>query len=127
MNPRLTEVAMAGLRWVTGLVLFLKSAHLAFSPAGVHQFSETRLPEWMPSALGGTEAVAALLFLVPATRLVGGFALLFTFATAVAINLLHRQFDVGALLIYSTVVLACMAYRSNEPLRCRMPDDQRRP
>ena len=113
MSPRLTNIAIAGLRWVTGLVLLVKSAHVAFFPAAAHHIGETGLPQWTASALGGTEALAAILFLVPATRLVGGYALLFTFASAATVSLLHREFDVGGLLVYGMAVLACMAYRND--------------
>jgi hypothetical protein len=103
--PR-TKHALVGLRWVLGLVVLLESVHFALTP--VSQFAKSGLPLWLPLPLGGSEALAALLFLAPATRLAGGCALLGIFAIAMAIHFLHRQFDVGSLLVYAVAVVVCM-------------------
>ena len=68
------------------------------------------LPHWIPLVLGGTEALAALLFLVPAVRLIGGYALLFILAIAVALHLLHPQYNVGSLVVYGMATCVCMSY-----------------
>jgi hypothetical protein len=69
MNQRSTNMAVSGLRWVLGLVILLESAHFALAPAAAREVANIGLPRWIPLALGGAEAVAALLFLVPAARL----------------------------------------------------------
>jgi hypothetical protein len=69
------------------------------------------LPRWIPPALGGTEAVAALLFLVPGLRLFGGYSLLFILAIAVVVHMLHGQYNVGSLLVYGVATCVCMNYR----------------
>ena len=66
-------------------------------------------------ALGGSEVVGALLFLLPKTSLLGSYLLLAVFAGAIAINLLHGQLDVGFLLIYSMAVIVCMTARKQAP------------
>jgi DoxX-like family len=111
MNPRVKTLAISGLRWALGLVVLWESAHFALSAAGAHQFATTGLPEWIRPALGGSEAVGALLFLAPAVSLVGGYALLVIFAIAVCVHFLHGQYEVGALIVYGMAAIVCITHR----------------
>ena len=111
MNPRLKTLAIPGLRWVLALVLLLESAHFAISPAAARQLAAIGLPRWTAPALGGSEVVAALLFLVPAASVVGGYALLFVFLVAAGVHVLHGQFDNSPLLVYSMAVIVCVTDR----------------
>ena len=113
MNERSTSMAVSGLRWVLGLVILLESAHFALAPGAAREAAHLGLPHWIPLALGGSEVAAALFFLVPAARLIGGYALLFILATALAVHLLHGQYDVGSLLVYGTAVYVCMNFRES--------------
>jgi hypothetical protein len=113
MKTRIERLAIPGLRWALGLVVLLESVRFALSAAAGHQFGKTGLPPWIPPALGGSEAVAALLFLAPAARVVGGYALLCIFAVAIGIHFLHGQFDVGGLVVYGMAVIVCMAHRDS--------------
>jgi len=108
MNPRLRMLAIPGLRWVLGLFLLLESVHLAVSPAVARELAASGLPRWIAPALGGGEALAALLFLVPAASVVGGYALLLVFFIAAAVHVLHGQFDIGQLFVYGMAVIVCM-------------------
>jgi hypothetical protein len=111
MNEQLRKIALPGLRWSLGLVVAWESCEFAFGHSAAWAFAKTGLPPWIRPALGGTEIVAAVLFLVPATSLVGGYALLMVFFLAALIHILHGWYDVGALVVYATAVLACMAHR----------------
>jgi hypothetical protein len=108
MNARFKESAIAGLRWVLSLVVLLESVLFALSPAAAHQFAKTGLPAWIRPALGGGEAIAALLFLVPAARQAGGYGLLAIFAISAGIHFVHGQYDVGSLIVYAMAVIVCM-------------------
>jgi hypothetical protein len=110
MNQRSTSLAVSGLRWLLGLVILLESAHFALAAGEAREAANIGLRHWIPVALGGAEAVAALLFLVPAVRLIGGYALLFILAIAVAVHLLHGQYNVGSLVVYGMAVRVCMNY-----------------
>jgi hypothetical protein len=83
-----------------GLGRLWQSAHFALSAAGAHQFTKTGIPQWIRPALGGSEAVAALLFLAHAISLAGGCALLVVFAVAACVHVPHGQFEVGGLIVY---------------------------
>lgn len=48
---------------------------------------------------------------MPAARLIGGYALLFVLAIAVAIHLLHGQYNVGSLLVYGMAICVYTSYR----------------
>jgi hypothetical protein len=113
-NALLKKLALPGLRWVLALVLVLESAHFAISPAAAQEFAGTGFPQWIPPALGGIEAVAALLFLTPAAAVVGGYALLVIFAVAIAVHFVLGQYDVGNLVVYGMAVIVCMTRRKND-------------
>jgi hypothetical protein len=67
------------------------------------------LTRWIAPALGGTEIVAAIFFLVPKLGRVGGYSLLVIFAVATTLHVLHGQFEIGPLLVYGAAVFACMS------------------
>jgi len=114
MNRQLKKLSVPGLRYILGVVVLLESVRFALSGSTVHELARIGLPQWIAPALGGSEAVAALLFLLPATSLVGGYALLFIFAVAIAIHMLHGQFDVGGLVVYGMAVIVCINHSDTE-------------
>ena len=63
---------------------------------------------WIAPVLGGIEIVASIIFLIPRLHRVGGYSLLAVFAIAATLHILHRQFEIGPLLVYSAAVLACV-------------------
>lgn len=99
------------LQWTLGVVVIAESLRFAFSASGAHFLLKTGLPAWVGPTLGVTEALAALLFLLPFSRALGGYLLLVIFALAAVIHLLHGQYDVGGLVVYAAAVLACLADR----------------
>ncbi|HKW26674.1 MAG TPA: DoxX family protein [Terriglobales bacterium] len=101
--------SIVALRWAVGVVVLVEALHFALSPVTAAHFARTDLPLWIRPALGWLEAVAAILFLVPATRFVGGCTLLLTFAAAVALHLHLGDYGFGALIVYAATVIACMA------------------
>ena len=111
MNERLRKIALPGLRWSLALVVLWESWEFVFGHSALRAFAKTGLPPWIRPLLGGCEIVAAVLFLVPAASLVGGYALLIVFFLAAVIHILHGWYDVGALVVYSMAVLACMSHR----------------
>lgn len=111
MNEQLRKIALPALRWSLGLVVAWESAQFALGKSAGHLFAKTGLPEWIRPVLGGAEILAALLFLVPAASLAGGYVLLIIFFLAAMIHILHGWYDVGALVVYAAAVLACIAHR----------------
>jgi TRAP-type uncharacterized transport system fused permease subunit len=115
MSDRQRVTAITVLGWILGIVVLLESLHFAFSQATMREFVHSGLPGWIRPALGGSEAIAALLFLVPATRRTGGYALLAIFALAIVIHFLHGQFRVGGLFVYGAAVVVCLADERRRP------------
>jgi hypothetical protein len=109
MNRWLSRYAIPVLRWTLGIVVLLESIHATLSASAAHHFVKMGLPGWAGHALGGTEVAAVLLFLLPATRVIGGYLLLVIFAIAAAMHLLHGESDVAALVVYAAAVLVCIA------------------
>jgi len=114
MRWRLNTLAVSGLQWALGLVVLLESLHFALSRVSAHHFAQTGLSFWLRPALAWSEAAAAVLFLVPATTLVGGFALLAVFAAAIAIHIHLGDYGVGMLIVYGMAVVVCMTQREKK-------------
>jgi uncharacterized membrane protein YphA (DoxX/SURF4 family) len=120
MNGSAKRLAIAGLRWTVGLVVLWQSLEFVFSESSAKAFAHTGLPAWIRPVLGGVEMVAAIIFLVPAATIVGGYALLVIFLVAVIIHILHGWYDVGSLVVYGMVVFACMAHCERRPVEGRV-------
>jgi DoxX-like family len=113
MSARLAKFSIPLLRWTLGLVLPLESCQFVFSTSAAHSLAKAGLPSWIQPVLGGTEILAAVLFLVPLTALFGSYLLLVIFALAALAHILHGQVDVGGLVVYAAAALVCMAYGEN--------------
>jgi hypothetical protein len=110
MNERLRSLAVPGLQWCVGLMVLWQSWRFAVGAAAVRVFAETGLPAWIRPALGGVEIAAAVLFLVPVTTVVGGYALLVVFFFAAVLHLLHGWYDISGLVLYAMAVLVTLAH-----------------
>jgi len=108
MNSKLNRFAIPGLRWTVGLVVALQSVRFVISPSAAHFLAKQGLPGWIRPLLGTSEIAAVLLFLIPATRWVGGYLLLFIFLIAGLIHVLHGELDISSLILYGAAVIACM-------------------
>ena len=111
MNAQARPRAVVGLQWVVGLVLIVESLRLALDATAARHFAQASMPLWMRPALAWSEIAAAILFLVPFTMVLGGYLLLVIFFLAAALHVLHREYDIGVLLVYSMAILASLTYR----------------
>src|SRR5689334_22118567 len=112
MDKRQMGRSLLILQWTLGLVVFYESCSFVFSRGAAHAFSHTGLPAWLRPALGGVEALAAILFLIPPTVIVAGYSLVVIFLLAVVIHLLHHAGDASGLLVYAAATLAVIAWKS---------------
>jgi uncharacterized membrane protein YphA (DoxX/SURF4 family) len=108
MNLMQRVPSMVLLRWSVGLVVLWESCQFAASTASVHHLQRMGLPGWIAPVLGVAEIGAVVVFLVPRLRRIGGYALLVIFAIAAALHILHGQFEIGPLVVYSAAVLVCI-------------------
>jgi uncharacterized membrane protein YphA (DoxX/SURF4 family) len=113
MNAQITRLSIPLLRWTLALVVILESAQFIVSPSAAHFLANAGLPAWIRPVLGGTEIIAAILFLVPITTVVGSYLLLVIFGLAALIHILHGQYGIEVLVLYAVAVLVCMAYTQN--------------
>ena len=116
MNARLTRFSIPMLRWTLGLVVLLESCQFIFSTSAAHFLAKTRLPSWIRPVLGGAEIIAAVLFLVPVTTVIGSYLLLVVFVLAALVHILHGQYEVGGLVVYAAAVLVCVAHATHGTL-----------
>jgi hypothetical protein len=112
--PR-TAFAIRVLHWTVGLVVLLEACQTFLGAhAGLHSAGHAGALVSVRLALSGAEIVAALLFLVPVTTLVGGYALLVIFALAIAIHALHGEFrGLEILVLYGAAVFVSLVDRKN--------------
>jgi hypothetical protein len=113
MNIKLANASIHWLRWTLGLVVVLESAEFILSNSAAHFLAKAGLPSWIQPVLGGSEIIAAILFLLPFTSKIGSYLLLIIFALAALLHILHGQFNVGGLVVYAAAVLVCMAGTRN--------------
>jgi DoxX-like family len=113
MSANLTRVSIPLLRWTLGLVVMLQSFEFVFSTSAAHFLAKAGLPAWLRPVLGGSEIIAAVLFLVPFTATIGGYLLLVIFGLAALLHILHGQYGVEGLLVYAAAVLVSMAHTKN--------------
>jgi hypothetical protein len=99
---------MLGLQWTLGVVVFAEAALLVFS-VHAHGAQPLGVPTAVLTALALAEMLAAALFLIPPTVVIGGVALMVIFALAIVIHLLHGQANVGALLVYAAAAWVVVA------------------
>lgn len=112
MSKSIQERAIAVLRWSLGVVLILQSLRLTFEPSAAGYFARAGLPFWARPALAWSEIVAAVLFLIPFTAVIGGYLLIVVFLVAALLHVLHGEFDIGALVVYAAAVLVSLSYRN---------------
>lgn len=86
---------------------------LRFAISGSHLAQRLNLPSWTAPVLGGVEVVAAVLFLIPGVRRIGGYSLLVIFAIAALLHILHGQFEIGGLIVYGAAALVCLPPRES--------------
>jgi hypothetical protein len=110
MNARLMKSSTPLLRWTVGLVVLFDSCRFVFSSSAAHFLAKAGLLSWTAPVLGGAEIIAAILFLIPFTTIVGSYLLLVIFGLAALIHILHGQYDVGGLVVYAVAVLVCLAH-----------------
>jgi uncharacterized membrane protein YphA (DoxX/SURF4 family) len=110
MNERMGNPAIPCLRWCVGLIVLWGSWRFAFGESAMREFAHTGLPAWIRPALGGVEIVAAVLFLLPVTSVVGGYALLGIFLFAAALHVMHRWYDISSLMLYAMAVWVSLAH-----------------
>jgi cbb3-type cytochrome oxidase subunit 1 len=122
MNPQLKKLSIPILRWTLGLVVLWQSIHFVLSASSTKHLSESGMPQWIRPALGGSEIVAALLFLMPAVSWIGGYSLLAIFAIAMVLHRFHGDADVGGLILYCAVVLVCLSHLDQK--RVETPDER---
>src|SRR6266566_538708 len=102
MKFLLKRIAIPLLQWVVGLVVLLESYRtFRWGLASLHSSHTHGIHPVILLALAGPEIIAAILFLIPRTLILGSYALLIIFALAILVHLLHGQFNFEILLIYA--------------------------
>jgi hypothetical protein len=98
------------LRWTLGIVVVWQSIFTAWTAyPEIHIAGHHGVHAWVRLILGSIEALGALLFLVPSGTLLGGWILLAVFLFAILFHALQGEFNFGALLVYGSATVVCMA------------------
>jgi len=100
-----SKLARTGLQWSLGLVLIYECSRLLFYSGAARSIEKAHLPHGLVLAIAAAELLGAILFLIPPTLRAGGRLLLVVFLVAAVVHILHKQPDVGYLIIYGMAVL----------------------
>jgi uncharacterized membrane protein YphA (DoxX/SURF4 family) len=105
MSPRPSNLPIEFLKWSLGIVVLFESLRLF-----VHSFHALLLASspshaWFHPALAAAEIAGAILFLLPSASRSGAIVLLVVFIVAAVFHLLHGEWDIGFLVVYSAAVL----------------------
>jgi hypothetical protein len=111
------DSTMTALRIVLGLVVLERSCSFLFATSAAEHFARTGWPNGLRLGLGWCEVVAAVLFLLPRTAVAGAWSLIGVFIFAVGLHILHGQYDVEGLLVWTVAVLAVLAHRRPAEIR----------
>ena len=104
------EIAVVAMRLVLAVVVLAQSLIFLYGAESAQFLVSHGLPDVIRPVLGWSEIAFAILFLLPPTIAVGGWALLAVFCRAILLHLAHGQFEGGGLLLYSTAVLVVLAH-----------------
>lgn len=110
MSRSRKDIAIVVLRLVLGTVVLAQSFVFLFGGESEMFFARHGLLDAVRLVLGWSEVLAAILFLLPPTLVVGAWFLLVVFAGAIFLHLAHGQFEVGGLLVYGAGVLVVLAF-----------------
>ena len=112
-GPR-TEFAIRCLHWTAGIVVLIESILTFHAAHSVHDAGHAGALITVRLVLSVCEAVAALLFLIPATSGAGGLALLVIFGLAIAIHAVHSDVrGLEILVLYGVAVYVSLADRAD--------------
>ena len=106
------KLALKALRWVLGIVILAEAVQFVL-PGAAHDFARTHMPEFIRLLLGWGEIVGCILMLVPITAVRGAWLLVGVFTVAIVIHLLHGMYNVGNLVIYTSVAWAVAVGEKN--------------
>ena len=112
-GPR-TAFAIRCLHWTVGIVVLLEAILTFHAAHSLHGTGHAGALIEIRIVLSACEAVAALLFLIPATSMAGGLALLLIFGLAIAIHALHGDLQgLEILVLYAVAVYVSLADRGD--------------
>jgi uncharacterized membrane protein YphA (DoxX/SURF4 family) len=105
MSATQTKLALTILQWVLGIVILAEAVQFVL-PGAAHDFARTHLPAVIRLVLGWGEIIGCILLLIPPTAIRGAWLLVAIFTVAIVIHLLHGMYNVGNLVIYTSVAFA---------------------
>jgi hypothetical protein len=118
-------LAIRVLTWTVALVILLEGSRTFYGAiTRLHDPGHAGLLAWSRLVLSGSEIVAALLFLLPVTTVLGGYSLLLIIALAIAIHALHGDFrGLDILVLYGVAVFVGLSDRHDRgsPSLARIP------
>ena len=112
-SARSVRLSMTALRWAVGVVAGGQALALALHPAVASEHMGLRPVVLL--VLAGAEIVAAALFIWRRSLRAGALGLLVVFASALAIHVAVRSWNVGNLVVLASATVAVMAYERAAP------------
>ena len=99
------KLGLTVLQWTLGVVILIEAVMFVL-PSAAHEFARTHMPGFVRLLLGWGEIAGSVLLLIPKTVKSGAWLLVAVFVMGILIHLLHGQYNVGHLVIYSAAAFA---------------------
>lgn len=93
------------LQYTLGVVILIEAVQFVL-PGAAHDFARTHMPGFVRLVLGCGEIIGSVLLMIPRTAIRGAWLLVAVFIFAILLHLLHGQYNVGHVVIYTAAALA---------------------
>jgi hypothetical protein len=114
------RIALCVLQWCLGVVILIEATLFLFGPGTQHAFATTHIANVFRLILGWGEIAGAVLLLIPKASSRGARLLLIIFVLAIALHLLHGQYNVGSLVVYSAAAWVLVQGKTPEGTKGRL-------
>lgn len=99
------KIGLTVLQWTLGVVILIEAVMFVL-PSAAHEFARTHIPGFVRLVLGWGEIAGSVLLLIPKTVKSGAWLLVAVFVMGILVHLLHGQYNVGHLVIYTAAAFA---------------------
>jgi len=105
MSASNSKLGLCVLQYSLAVVILIEAVRFVL-PGAAHDFARLHLPGFVRLVVGYGEILGSLLLLIPRSAIAGAWCLCLVFVMAIAIHLLHGQYEIGNLVIYAAAAFA---------------------
>ena len=103
--PSNSKLGLCVLQYTLAVVILIEAV-LFVLPSAAHDFARFHIAHAIRFMLGFGEIIGCLLLVIPRTAALGAWFLFAVFLFAIAVHLVHGQYNVGNVVIYAAAAFA---------------------